>query len=184
MGIQFKVEHSSITINTQKQQNNPIIMIRAVAASALVAAAMASNPAPYQPAPAPYHPAPAPYHPAPAAYKPAPYDETPKPYAYEYGVADDYSGSNFNAHENADGKAVTGSYQVHLPDGRIQTVTYTADHYNGYIADVSYEGKAQYPEYKPAPAPYHPAPAYKPAPAPYHPAPAPAYKPAPAPYHA
>ena len=34
-------------------------------------------------------------------------------------------------------KVVTGSYTVHLPDGRIQTVKYTADHYNGYVADVS-----------------------------------------------
>merc|ERR1712168_399074 len=131
MGIQFKLEHPSITTN--KTNLNPFNMIRAVAASALVAAAMAANPAPYHPAPAP---------------KPAPYDETPKPYAFEYGVSDSYSGTNFNAHEAADGKAVTGSYQVHLPDGRVQTVTYTADHYNGYIADVAYEGTAQYPEYK------------------------------------
>ena len=125
--------------------------------------------------PAPYHaPAPAPYHaPAPAYGKPAGYDETPKPYAFEYGVADDYSGANFKAAETADGKAVTGSYQVNLPDGRVQTVTYTADHYNGYVADVSYEGVPHYPEAKP----YHPTP--KPA---YHPHPAPAYKPAP--YHA
>merc|ERR1711931_237919 len=149
MGIQLSVEHPSITIT-----HIPINMIRAILASALAASVLADQPAPY-------HPAPAPYHPAPAAYKPAPYDETPKPYAYEYGVADDYSGANFNAHENADGKAVTGSYQVHLPDGRVQTVTYTADHYNGYIADVSYEGKPQYPEYKPS---YKPTPAYKPAP--------------------
>merc|ERR1711881_217130 len=105
------------------------------------------------------------------AYKPAPahYDETPKPYAFQYGGADDYSGANFNAQETADGKAVSGSYSVHLPDGRVQTVTYTADHYNGYIADVKYEGQAVYPKYEPKP--YHPAPAYKPAP--------PAYKPAP-----
>ena len=53
-------------------------------------------------------------------------------------------------------------FQVHLPDGRVQTVTYTADHYNGYVADVKYEGTAVYPEAKP----YHPAPAPK-----YHPAP-------------
>merc|ERR1712098_932875 len=106
------------------------------------------------------------YHPVAPAYKPVAYDETPKPYTFEYGVADDYSGANFNAHENADGKSVTGSYQVHLPDGRIQTVTYTVDQYNGYVADVSYEGTAQYPEYKPT---YKPTPAaYKPTPAPYH----------------
>lgn len=159
-------------------------------------------PAPYKPAPPPpYHPAPvhpAPYKPAPhpAPYKPAPhpapyhpdpYDDTPKPYSYEYGVHDEYSGTNFNAHEVADGKAVSGSYQVHLPDGRVQTVTYTADHYTGYVADVKYDGQAVYPKYEPkpyAPAPHKPAP-YHPAPhkpAPYHPAPAP-YHPAPAPYH-
>merc|ERR1712083_1123177 len=95
--------------------------------------------------------APAPYHPAPHAKHP---DEAPKPYAFQYGVADDYSGAKFNAQETADGKAVTGSYQVALPDGRIQTVTYTADHYNGYVADVKYEGTPVYPEAKP----YHPAP--------------------------
>ena len=65
------------------------------------------------------------------------------------------------------GKAVSGSYQVALPDGRVQTVTYTADHYNGYVADVKYEGVPVYPEakpYHPAPAPkYHPAPKYAPA---------------------
>merc|ERR1712212_787147 len=115
---------------------------------------------------APYHPAPAPYHPAPKpAYHAAPvYKEEPAPYAFEYGVADDYSKAQFNAAETADGNgAVTGSYSVALPDGRTQHVKYTADHYNGYVADVSYEGVPHYPEAKP----YHPAPAYKPAPA-YH----------------
>merc|ERR1711944_47714 len=132
-----------------------------IAISALIATALAAPagpPAPYHPAPAPYHaPAPAPYHaPAPAYHpaKPVAYDETPKPYAFQYGVADDYSGANFKAAETADGKAVSGSYQVNLPDGRVQTVTYTADHYNGFVADVSYEGVPHYPEakaYKPHP---------------------------------
>merc|ERR1711944_132384 len=113
------------------------IMLRIAAFAALVAVSVALPAGP----PAPYHaPAPAPYH------APAPYDESPKPYAFQYGVADDYSGAKFNAQETADGKAVTGSYQVALPDGRIQTVTYTADHYNGYVADVKYEGTPVYPE--------------------------------------
>jgi len=142
------------------------------------------KPAPYHPAPAykpaPYHPAPAykpaPYHPAPA-YKPAPYHPEPKykeeakPFAYDYAVNDHYTGAAFSKNEQSDGHNVQGSYSVALPDGRIQTVKYVADHYGGYNAEVTYEGEAQYPE-------YHPKPAYKPAP--YHPAPyKPAYKPAP-----
>ena len=61
---------------------------------------------------------------------------------------------------------VTGEYRVALPDGRIQIVTYTADHYNGYVADVRYEGAASYPQ-----APHHgPAPYAAPhhAPRPHH----------------
>ena len=125
-------------------------MLRIAAFAALVAVSVALPAGP----PAPYH-APAPYAPPPHA--PAYKDEAPKPYAFQYGVADDYSGANFNAQETADGKAVSGSYQVALPDGRIQTVTYTADHYNGYVADVKYEGTPVYPKYEPKPA-YHPAP--------------------------
>ena len=66
--------------------------------------------------PAPYHPAPAPYH-APA------YADVPPAYNFAYAVADDYSGSTFGASETRDGYATSGSYNVALPDGRIQTVT-------------------------------------------------------------
>merc|ERR1712053_60223 len=91
---------------------------------------------------------------------------------------------NFNAHEERDGYNTAGAYQVALPDGRTQTVTYTATK-DGYIADVKYDGEAKYPEYIPtapvykaAPAPvvkaapvYHAAPVVKAAPV-YHAAPA------------
>ena len=50
-----------------------------------------------------------------------------------------------------------GEYSVALPDGRIQHVKYTADHYNGYVAEVTYEGTPVYPEAKP----YAPAPALR-----------------------
>merc|ERR1712053_14455 len=83
--------------------------------------------------------------------------EAPEPYTYTYGVADDYSKANFNAAETADANGVVGgSYSVSLPDGRTQHVKYTSDNYNGYVADVTYDGVAAYPD---APA-YAPAPAY------------------------
>merc|ERR1719234_1785884 len=103
----------------------------------------------------------APIHHAPAPYAPpvhhAPVKAEPRPYQYQYGVADSYSGSQFQETQAQDAAGVvTGSYSVALPDGRVQTVRYTADHYGGYVAEVSYEGTAVYPD---APAPYHaPAP--------------------------
>ena len=74
----------------------------------------------------------------------------PSPYTYTYAVADDYSKANFQQSESNDGTgAVTGSYSVNLPDGRIQTVTYNANDLTGNVATVEYTGEAQYP---PAPA--------------------------------
>merc|ERR1711862_72551 len=65
------------------------------------------------------------------------------PYTYNYGVADEYSGAAFSQLESNDGTGVVeGSYQVNLPDGRIQTVNYHANDVDGYVADVSYNGVA------------------------------------------
>ena len=136
-----------------------------IVASALLAAALAAGP--------PAYGAPAPYHPAPVAYK----EEKlpPQPFAYEYGVADDYSKANFKKTETQDAEGkVAGSFTIALPDGRIQTTTYTADHYNGFVAEVTYEGTPVYPP-EPKEGYGHAAPVYKAAPV-Y--APAPAYKPA------
>ncbi|KAF2368098.1 Insect cuticle protein [Trinorchestia longiramus] len=69
----------------------------------------------------------------------------PKPYAFSYGIEDKHYGPSFMQQEKSDGHTVKGSYTVQLPDGRLQTVTYTADHDNGFFADVKYSGKAQYP---------------------------------------
>ena len=91
----------------------------------------------------------------------------PQPYAYEYGVADDYSKANFKKTETQDANGiVAGSFVIALPDGRIQTTTYTADHVNGFVADVTYEGTPVYPP-EPKEGYGHAAPAYAPAPA-YH----------------
>ncbi|KAK4310516.1 hypothetical protein Pmani_017944 [Petrolisthes manimaculis] len=111
-----------------------------------VVGALADRPPPYgYPAPPPtYH---QPQHP-----------EVPPKYTYNYAVVDDYSGTNFGHTEARDGYKTEGSYTVDLPDGRKQTVTYV-DNGDGLVAEVTYEGEAQYPEYKPEPKyPSYPAP--------------------------
>ena len=55
------------------------------------------------------------------------------PYTYSYDVKDDYSYVNMGHQESNDGKVVSGSYRVALPDGRIQTVTYKAGGKGGKI---------------------------------------------------
>ena len=129
-----------------------------IAALFAVAAARPDGPPPPAYKPAPYAP--------PPAYKPHPVEKLPpQPFAYQYGVADDYSGANFEKSETQDNYGnLQGSYRINLPDGRVQTVTYTADHENGFVADVKYEGVPHYPEepkYAPKPAPkYAPAPVH------------------------
>ena len=96
----------------------------------------------------------------PPAYGAEPaYPDEPALYTYNFGVKDDYSNTNFGTEEKRDGYAAQGSYYVSLPDGRLQKVAYSVNGDGGYVADVTYEGEAQYPEVKP----YAPAPAYKPA---------------------
>jgi len=88
----------------------------------------------------------------------------PASYTYSWAVKDDYTNNNYGQDEKRDGYATSGSYYVALPDGRLQKVSYTVDGDGGYVAEVTYEGEAQFPEAKP----------YAPAPAAYAPAPAPA----------
>merc|ERR550519_1619552 len=141
-----------------KQRNMKVFIISACLAAAASAAVIAPA---YGPAPVAYHAAP--------AYKAETYPDEISPYTFTYAVADDYSKANFNAEEASDGASnVQGSYSVALPDGRIQHVKYSSNGYDGYVADVTYEGTAVYPEAKPyAPAPAYGKPAYAPAPA-YH----------------
>uniref|UniRef100_A0A0P5K2W5 Cuticle protein n=1 Tax=Daphnia magna TaxID=35525 RepID=A0A0P5K2W5_9CRUS len=90
----------------------------------------------------------------PAAGYAKPEEYAPMPYSFDWNVKDEPSYNDFGHKETSDGKVVTGSYRVVLPDGRTQIVTYKADE-NGYVADVKYEGEAQYPapEYKSADKP-------------------------------
>ena len=141
------------------------------------AAPIVHKPAPYHAPivhkPAPYiapvvhkpivHAAPAYHAPAPAYGKEPAYDG-PAVYEYGYAVHDDYAKTDFQANEHRDGYTTGGEYRVNLPDGRTQIVTYNVgDAYSGYVADVRYEGVAQYPEAHPVKAAYHPV-----KPVPYH----------------
>merc|ERR1719341_1359837 len=97
------------------------------------------------------------YGPPPPSYPVPSYKEPGMPFNFVYAVRDDYTGNDFSHDESSDGHVTSGSYRVALPDGRTQIVTFTADHENGYNADVTYEGEAQYPEPKPyAPPAYGP----------------------------
>ncbi|XP_057381149.1 pro-resilin-like [Daphnia carinata] len=62
----------------------------------------------------------------------------PQPYSFSWSVLDKPSFQEYSHTQSSDGKVTTGNYRVYLPDGRVQTVTYTADE-NGYRADVKYE---------------------------------------------
>ncbi len=59
------------------------------------------------------------------------------------------AGNDYSKTEHQDESGnVDGEYRTLLPDGRIQIVTYHANDYDGYIADVKYEGE---PHFGPGP---------------------------------
>ena len=64
-------------------------------------------------------------------------------YAFEYTV--ERNETRYQQRESRRGGITQGSYSVLLPDGRIQTVTYTVDGTGGFQADVTYQGEASYP---------------------------------------
>ena len=51
---------------------------------------------------------------------------------FGYAVQDDI-GNDFNQQEQSDGDTITGQYSVLLPDGRIQTVTYSVRPETGFV---------------------------------------------------
>ena len=65
---------------------------------------------------------------------------------FEHAVNDDASYNDFGHQESSDGNVESGSFDVLLPNGHIQIVTYTVDDHSGYVADVKYDG-AKYPGY-------------------------------------
>merc|ERR1711962_155554 len=117
-------------------------------------------------------------------------ESVPANYQYEYAVKDPDIKLDFSARESRVVDDTTGTYQVLLPDGRVQTVSYVVSGPDGgYVVDVVYDGEAQYAPVQPKsassnavykaqkPAAYAPAPATgynQPVPAYSEPAPAPA----------
>ncbi|XP_069975991.1 cuticle protein 7-like [Penaeus vannamei] len=146
--------------------SSPFLVEQVVVLFAVMAVAFGSTipsyntPAPSYGAPAPRYSAPAPSYNAPAPSGPAQYD-------FNYAVKDDYSGNDYNHQENRNGYDTQGAYYVLLPDGRVQRVAYTVNGDSGYVAEVTYEGEAQYPAYQPTPSRS------------YQPAPTPSYQPTP-----
>merc|ERR1711970_1639655 len=66
-------------------------------------------------------------------------------YNFQWAVSDESLENHYGHQEARDGYDTQGSYYVQLPDGRLQKVTFHVDGNNGYVANVEYEGEAQYP---------------------------------------
>ena len=62
-------------------------------------------------------------------------------YSFGYSIADTKTGDSKTRQETRNGDVTTGSYSVADPDGRIRTVTYTADAIHGFQAHVTYDGE-------------------------------------------
>ncbi|KAK4310914.1 hypothetical protein Pmani_017549 [Petrolisthes manimaculis] len=95
-------------------------------------------------------------------------DFEPPKYGFDWVVQDGETYNDFAHQEDRQDDNTKGSYTVQLPDGRLQTVTYYVDGDSGYVAEVSYQGEAQYPESNEsyeaprsyAPPPPKPSPSY------------------------
>lgn len=83
------------------------------------------------------------YHEESDPIRSSPSNQDKKRYKFSYAVKDGQSGDDFSHTQKQENGAVHGSYKVHLPDGRVQIVKYTADDVHGYRAEVSYEREVQ-----------------------------------------
>lgn len=72
------------------------------------------------------------------------YHAHPK-YSFNYGVKDPHTGDIKNQWETRDGDVVKGEYSLVEADGSVRTVTYTADHHNGFNAVVKRTGPSYHP---------------------------------------
>ena len=65
--------------------------------------------------------------------------EHPISYSYNYAVDDGPTGPQFSKHEASDGVLTKGEYSVILPDGRLQTVSYSVTEQGGFAVNVKYK---------------------------------------------
>merc|ERR1712142_731950 len=65
------------------------------------------------------------------------------PYEFAYRVQDAASGNDFGHSASSDGQMVRGQYHVLLPDGQLQSVTFTADQLNGYRVNVAGDSSSE-----------------------------------------
>ena len=72
--------------------------------------------------------------------------QAPARYDFNWAVEDASSGNNYGHSESRDGDNTQGYYFVQLPDGRLQKVIYNVQGNSGFLAEVTYEGEAQYPD--------------------------------------
>ncbi|BET00728.1 Cuticular protein [Nesidiocoris tenuis] len=66
----------------------------------------------------------------------------PPHYAFEYSVHDPHTGDIKSQHETREGDVVKGYYTLKEADGTTREVHYTADHHNGFNAEVKKIGHA------------------------------------------
>ncbi|XP_052124507.1 cuticle protein 19.8-like isoform X1 [Frankliniella occidentalis] len=72
-------------------------------------------------------------------------DKAHPKYSFNYGVKDPHTGDIKNQWETRDGDVVKGEYSLVEADGSVRTVTYTADHHNGFNAVVKRTGPSYHP---------------------------------------
>ncbi|XP_068209968.1 cuticle protein 7-like isoform X1 [Palaemon carinicauda] len=72
------------------------------------------------------------------------YESSEAKYNFNWAVSDSSSSNEFGHQEARDGDDTQGSYYVQLPDSRLQKVSYHVDGDDGYVAEVTYEGEAQF----------------------------------------
>ncbi|XP_050721080.1 cuticle protein 19.8-like, partial [Eriocheir sinensis] len=80
------------------------------------------------------------------SYGPTQQNAAPANYDFNWAVNDAPSSNNYGQQESRQGDNTKGSYYVQLPDGRLQRVDYTVSGDSGFVAQVTYEGEAQFPQ--------------------------------------